>query len=116
MSRRRFVLIVAVAQYADSSIPRLPGVQRDAERLRTTLERHGEGGVHRMYWLCDGNATKQGILHSLAEIARHASATDQVVLYFAGHGWRDRDPAAKRWTYYLIPYDSTLASAAEQGI
>src|SRR5262249_26455560 len=60
--------------------------------------------------------TKQGILTTLAEIIRQASATDQVMIYFAGHGWRDRDPTAKHWRYYLIPYDASFASAAEQGI
>jgi hypothetical protein len=108
--------MVAVAQYADTRIPRLPGVLRDAERLRTTLEQHGDGGVYRMHWLCDGKATRQGILTTLAEIIKQACATDQVMLYFAGHGWRDRDLPAKRWRYYLIPYDANFASAAEQGI
>src|SRR5262245_14353969 len=116
MSGRRFVLIVAVAQYADNSIPRLPGVQCDAERLRSILEQNADGGVHRMHWLCDGKATKQAILNKLVEIARQVSATDQVVIYFAGHGWRDRDTTAQCWKYYLIPYDATFASAAEQGI
>jgi hypothetical protein len=116
MSSRRFVLIVAVARYADDSIPRLPGVQRDAERLRSVLEKSADGGVYRMHWLCDGKATKQGILNQLDEIARQAGATDQVVIYFAGHGWRDRDTAAQRWKYYLIPYDATLSSAAQRGI
>jgi hypothetical protein len=69
-----------------------------------------------MYWLCDGKATKQGILNALDEIASQASATDQVVIFFAGHGWRDRDTTAKCWKYYLIPYDATFASAAERGI
>jgi hypothetical protein len=69
-----------------------------------------------MHWLCDGKATKQGILNALDEIVSQASATDQVVIYFAGHGWRDRDTTAKCWKYYLIPYDATFTSAAEQGI
>jgi hypothetical protein len=69
-----------------------------------------------MYWLCDGQATKQGILITLDEIASQASATDQVVIFFAGHGWRARDTTAKRWKYYLIPYDATFTSLAEQGI
>src|SRR5262245_43588714 len=116
MSGRRFVLIVAVAQWADNSIPRLPGVQRDAERLRSTLEKYADGGVHRMYWLCDDNATKKGIINKLEEIAVQAGATDQIVIYFAGHGWRERDTGTQRWKYYLIPYDATYASIAEQGI
>jgi hypothetical protein len=116
MSRRRFVLIVAVAQYADNSIARLPGVLRDPERFRSTLELTADGGVHRLHWLCDGRATRQEVLDKLAEIRREASATDQVVIYFAGHGWRQRDETATGWKYYLIPYDATLAAAAEQGI
>src|SRR5262249_6816371 len=77
---------------------------------------NADGGVHRMHWLCDGKATKQAILNKLDEIAQQASATDQVVIYFAGHGWRDRDTSGKCWKYYLIPYDAAFASAAEQGI
>jgi hypothetical protein len=116
MSRRRFILIVAISQYADHSIPQLPGVQRDAEGLRSTLEKNADGGVHRMHWLCDGKATRRAILDHLDEIARQASATDQVVIYFAGHGWRVRDPMAQGWQYFLMPYDASFASAAEQGI
>jgi hypothetical protein len=69
-----------------------------------------------MYWVCDGKATKQEILNRLDEIADQAGATDQVVIYFAGHGWRDRDTAARCWKYYLIPFDATLTSVAQQGI
>jgi hypothetical protein len=116
MSRRRFVLIVAVAQYADGSIPRLPGVHRDAERLRSVLENNADGGVYRLHWLCDGQATRERILERLDEIARQAGATDQVVIYFAGHGWRDRDTTARCWKYHLMPYDATLTSAVQGGI
>jgi hypothetical protein len=116
MNKRRFVLIIAVARYADSSVPPLPGAQRDAERFRSVLERNADGGVYRMHWLCDGKATKQGILNRLVEITHQAGATDQVVIYFAGHGWRDRDTTAQCWKYYLIPYDATLTSAGQRGI
>jgi hypothetical protein len=116
MSRRRFVLIVAVAQYADGGLPQLPAVRRDAEHLRSTLENNADGGVHRMHWLCDGQATRPAILKKLEDIASQAGATDQVVIYFAGHGWRDRDTAGRGWRYYLIPYEATFASAAGQGI
>jgi len=50
------------------------------------------------------------------EVAKQAGATDQVVIYFAGHGWRDRDAGAQNWTYYFIPYDAAFASAAAQAI
>src|SRR5262245_51852589 len=115
MRRRRFVLLAAVARYAGDAMPRLPGVQRDAERLRSTLEQYTDG-VYRTYWLCDGRATRADMLRSLAEIVREAGATDQVLIYFAGHGWRDRDPSGRRWAYYLMPHDATPASAATQGV
>ena len=114
MSKRRFVLIIAVSEYLDKGMPRLPGVRRDAEHLRSTLANHADGGVYRIFWLTDSKATKQGILNKLCEIASQAGVTDQVIIYFGGHGWREFDAASKCWKHYLIPYDATFVSASTQ--
>ena len=116
MSKRLFVVIAAVSEYLNSDVPQLPGVRRDAERLRSTLEEHAVVGVHRMWWLVDGRATKATVLSSLQEVSEQAGATDQAIIYFGGHGWRVLDGARKRGTYYLLPYDATFASVATDGI
>src|SRR4051794_24501771 len=102
---RRFVLIAAVSTYRHESIPALPGVRRDAEAFRAVLHEHADGGVHRFFWLADGGASKQQILEALQALVGEAGATDQVVLYFGGHGWREWDICGQRWSYFFLPHD-----------
>lgn len=115
MSKRRFVVIIAVSDYKDSSVPSLPGVRDDARRLWWTLTNYADGGVYRFAWLKDDKATKEDILSTLAAIARTARDTDQIVVYFGGHGAKPHDFHGHA-KYRLLPYDASFADASRRGI
>lgn len=52
--------------------------------------------------LTDGDATRDGIVAALDELARRAEADDVVTVYFSGHGCMvPTDPAR----YFLVPHD-----------
>jgi hypothetical protein len=104
---KRHVVMVAVSKYHDSSFEPLPGVRKDAEYLRHVLHEHADGGIHRDEWLGDGHATKDEIISALRKVAKDASVTDQVILYFGGHGVREPDKKGKD-AYSFVPYGATL--------
>ncbi|MBI3248828.1 MAG: caspase family protein [Deltaproteobacteria bacterium] len=115
MSERCWVLICGVAKYLDTSMPQLPGVAHDATTFWWTLETYADGGVYRQVQLHDGEATKERIRDELKIIADHAKATDQIVIYFAGHGAHytnvDRQPV-----YCVLPYEASFATAESHGL
>ncbi len=113
MSKRRFLILIPVSVYVDRNVPALPGVRRDAERLRSVLQTHADGGVHRVDWLPDGKARKRAIVRTLRKVAQEAGVSDQVVIYFGGHGWRERDRAGTDWKYYLLTSEASFSSACD---
>jgi hypothetical protein len=108
---KRWVLIVAVSKYHNGRMD-LEGVTDDADRFRDTLRRHSD--VREFVDIRDGEATKERILAALEYIADQADATDQIVVYFAGHGHRVR--RADRYEYFLLPHDATFDTASTLGI
>jgi hypothetical protein len=116
VGKRRFLLIVAVAEYEGWALPPLPGVHRDAARLRHTMEHWGDIGVFRTHWLLNSNARKEAICSGLRDIAACSNCTDQIILYFGGHGLRHWDHDESRWAHCLIPYDATFETARDRGI
>jgi hypothetical protein len=57
--------------------------------------------------LLDEKADKQGIVNTLAEIARAARSQDTLLLYLAGHGATIGD------TFYFLPYDVQAGTELE---
>jgi hypothetical protein len=62
MSKRRFVLIIAIARYPDKRM-HLSGVERDARRLWWALENYADGGVYRVSWLSSSFALLAMVSH-----------------------------------------------------
>jgi hypothetical protein len=116
MTGTRLLFFAAASMYKDRMMPRLPGVARDAARLRETLTKFRDGPTHVFKWLMDGNARKQDILDALMFLAATAKSEDQVVLYFGLHGWRESDETGRHWKYYLMPWDANPDNVETQGI
>ncbi|MEM6678289.1 MAG: caspase family protein [Pseudomonadota bacterium] len=82
------ILAVGVANYGNPAL-RLQAAAHDAQSIVAYLEEYAvddfeEIGTVRI--LTDTDATRDGILGALSDIAAVADADDTVLLYFAGHG------------------------------
>lgn len=82
-----FALIIAIADY--KSVPPLPRVvHNDATDIRNTLIALNHCGypLGNVHLLLDGDATLTNIRSELVWLAKVASPSDSVILYFSGHG------------------------------
>src|SRR5262245_44909098 len=113
LSKRRFVLIVAPSVYTDKRLSPLPGVLRDAGRLRSVFEGHAD--AVRLFWLT-GSVSLDSIWNAISAIRSEARPDDQLLVYLGGHGWREFDASNGRWKYYFVPSDARIGSIAEDGI
>ncbi len=117
--KRLWLVTAAVARYADPGIPLLPGVPKDANRLAEVLREYGAAPPADIIQLYNEQATRDGILGTLRLIAREALHSDQVVIWFGGHGAEKLggdSPMPDGMTRYLLPFDATGTSAETQGI
>jgi hypothetical protein len=110
---RLFVLAVGVSRYRNPSL-RLDFAAKDAESLEQELQRLSKplpyGNVQTIA-LTDGRATRANILKELSELSKHVTPRDTVVVFFAGHGYRDDEGLL-----YLIPVDVDLTNVSGTGI
>jgi hypothetical protein len=117
----RYVVTIGIAKYADYGPDRswswLPGVNADRVRFKETLKVNADNrGVNDFIDCFDEAATKAEIKAKLTELSGVVRATDQLVIYFGGHGACLKDPVTKRDEYYLIPHDAAIDSAATDGL
>jgi hypothetical protein len=101
----RYVIIIGIAEYAnagDDTLDSLPGVRKDRDRFRRTLAQNAdERGVKEFISppLFDARATRRNVIATLRQVADRVKATDQVVLYFAGHAVCMQHPKTKADEY-----------------
>lgn len=101
----QWVVFIAVKQYAEPALS-LAYPLEDAKALRTVLvERAGVPGDH-VLELTDESPperrpTLANLRRALPEFLRRAKPRDRVLVFFNGHGMRDRD------TTYLVPADAS---------
>lgn len=107
MPADRHAVLIGINRYPSVDSADLKGCLNDVELVASLLcERFGfppEG----MHVLQDGEATRAGILSVFAELADRVGRDDVVVLFFAGHGSRTRDPREpSRFRESIVPHDS----------
>jgi len=81
-------LLIGISDYSLSGgfAPSLEGVPtNDAKMLRQLLL--GEYGFSSVSLLLDREATRQGILSALSSLHSSCSSNDNILVYFAGHGY-----------------------------
>lgn len=104
-----YVLAVGVNKHAaGAGVKDLKFAVPDAKAV-ADLFRQRAGGLYKQVHvtvLLDNQATRDGILKAVAEIARKARPQDTLVVYQSGHG----DAVGQR--FYLIPHDFKKASPA----
>jgi hypothetical protein len=81
------------------NLPQLRTAVRDADAVEQMLRDHYGYSVTRLT-----NASRDETLRSLAEFRRNLSPSDNLLIYYAGHGWLD--PEADRG--YWLPVDADV--------
>jgi hypothetical protein len=123
--KRTWLVVVGVAKYKGgaASLTSLPGVMGDALSFDDSLHKHRSHATDTPFALTirlfNEKATRSAILGAIAEVAARANESDQVVFYFAGHGWQEDggdSPMPDGMTRYLLPFDATERTAAKRGI
>lgn len=111
--------LYVLAVGADSYAPAFPDLQFatvDAQAIADEFVRQ-EGGMYtRVYTktLADREATRETIFAALEEF-KGMSAQDMLLLFFSGHGVRQRDRAG-RSQYYYLPAGSTKNNISKRGM
>lgn len=101
-----YALLVGVGHCTDSTLS-LPVTVQDMKALQQILVNpalcaYPDNDQH-IQLLHDQNATKSGILDSLAQLRDRVAADPEgtVIVYYSGHGWLEQSTDC----YYLIPHD-----------
>jgi len=105
----RHAVLVGIGQYDDASLPELAYAVDDATLMRETLIGRYRVPEQQALLLADESLVRlrQGIPEHLAS----AGPGDEVIVYFAGHAFRDRDG-----TVYLATKHFDLARMSETGL
>jgi hypothetical protein len=100
----RSALIVGVGTYSVPTIPALGGVAMDMVSARAIAREMGIAG-DRITVLRDAQATKQGVLDALEQLAAQTTPGGRVFIYFSGHGTRWFEAASGGCKEGLLTYD-----------
>ncbi len=106
-----YALFFGVNKYRDtiSGVPELDFAVPDAKELKEELEKRGWQAVG----FYNEDVTRRTIIEELTRLAGTANQQDTVLIYFAGHGVRDR--VGRQHTYWLT-YPSKLSTLAVESI
>jgi WD40 repeat protein/uncharacterized caspase-like protein len=110
-----YVLTVGADRYAPD-YPDLQFASVDAESLKDELSRQEGGMYQRVYAkaLTAPATTKDNILAALREF-KDITSRDVLVLFFSGHGVRQRDKSGKQ-RYYFLPAGTRRDKVSVQGL
>ncbi len=112
---RTIAIIIGVSEYSSPLISTLPGAASDARRLEISLT---SWGVRRenIKLLTNKKATRREILRAIRVWPLQKSSKSlRLLLFFAGHGSRLRDPGQLPVSV-LLPYDTDAADRLGTGI
>ncbi|MCM8738892.1 filamentous hemagglutinin N-terminal domain-containing protein [Azospirillum sp. A1-3] len=94
---RKIAVLIANAQYQDQELPELDTPKADVQVVATSLSRL-LGYETRIVT----NADKKKIVETLSALGRELTDADQVVVYYAGHGYAFPDSGLGYW----LPVDA----------
>ncbi len=80
------------------TLPRLGTAVGDAEAVAKELERNYRFNVRLLT-----NATEEDVIGALSDMRRDLGWNDNLLIYYAGHGWYDRDAEQGYW----LPVDAS---------
>jgi hypothetical protein len=88
-------LIIGINKYRDREIPSLDNPIRDAETLYTTLINNYHFEEQNVQLVKD--ATRADIIRSLDKLAEAVTPEDNLLIFYAGHGWWDDEANNGYW-------------------
>jgi hypothetical protein len=99
-------LIIGINKYEDSNLPDLDNPISDAEKLhKTLLEKYSFSDSDVMLLR---NPKRNDIVYALDNLAQEVTPNDNVLIFYAGHGYWD----AKANVGYWLPSDAYLSTTA----
>lgn len=100
-------LFIGVNQYSDPGIPDLDNPIKDAERLYQILTDKYTFEEENIQFL--RNPTRSEIVFELDELRDRVSSEDNLLIFYAGHGYWDKEARIGYW----LPADATKNSTVE---
>jgi hypothetical protein len=90
-----YALIIGINKYRDKDIPDLENPINDAEMLLHTLVENYQFSEENIKLIKD--ATRADIIRSLDELAGYVTNDDNLLIFYAGHGWWDENANNGYW-------------------
>lgn len=98
-----YALVIGINDYPQP-LPKLKTAVNDAKSVGAML--HDRFGFHVTY-LLDQNATRFNILDALSKYRNTLTENDNLLIYYAGHGYSDRDAEKAYW----LPADADSSTS-----
>jgi hypothetical protein len=102
-----FALIIGINHYEDKRIPQLDNPIKDAKQLKNILIQGYTFESNNIIYL--ENANRKSIFKALVEIKSLIGKNDNLLLFYAGHGFYDKEMDSGYW----LPSDSEKDNKSE---
>lgn len=99
-----YALVIGINDYA--TLPKLKTAVRDAEAVAELLSNDYGFTVQ---LLLDADASRGGIVRAFSKLRRLLKKSDNLLVYYAGHGWLDPDSSQGYW----LPVDASRDDEVE---
>jgi hypothetical protein len=100
IQRKQVAIVIGINQYESSELPSLDNAVNDARAIARVIEENYK--FDRIYELYDGDATREGIITTIRDCVSALREGDNLLIYYAGHGWMDEVLKEGYW----IPSDA----------
>ncbi len=105
--RKYYALIIGIDNYQDKNIPHLDDPVQDATNLKKVLTTYYTFDPRYITFLA--NPTRTEIINAFDKLSKEITDTDQLLIFYAGHGvWDDQLNQG-----YWLPSDASLDSKAQ---
>lgn len=101
-----YALIIGIENYRDASISNLDNPIKDAQKLYDVLTTYYTFEKENVLLL--KNAKREDIINALDDLSKKITTNDNLLIFYAGHGWWDESANIGYW----LPADAKQSSKA----